>query len=128
MPTLGQQRAMDALKNINALAQQGVSNYGHYRSYVSSLPASILTSGLGQAMAQLLAQSKGGGGASDPHKLLYDHLEGWLCSTRNLFGNEANLIRGIVNGDQQTYVRAQVEALAYLTWLKKFARAYLDKP
>ncbi len=125
MSTLAQQCAAHALGKVKNLEPKGVPHYGHYVSYVSSLPARILTSGLGQAMAQLLAQAKGN---QTPHRMLYDHVQDWLCSKRSIFGNETDLIRGIVNGDQDTYVRAQAEALAYLNWLKKFARAYLRRP
>ena len=34
----------------------------------------------------------------------------------------------LVDADQQRYFRAQAEALAWLTWLKKFANAYLKRP
>jgi len=124
MQTLAQERAAHALAQIKAIEANG--NCGNYVSYVSGLPAGILTNGLGQAMAQLLAKAKGD--LNKPHGLLYSHVQSWLCNKRRLFGNQMDLINGIVESDQNAYVRAQAEALAYLNWLKKFARAYLEKP
>ena len=36
-------------------------------------------------------------------------------------------MEAIVEGNQNQYVRAQMEALAYLEWLKKFSQAFLRK-
>ena len=128
--SLAQLRAADALKRIRAMESE---SYGKYVSYVSALPATILNSGLGQAMAQLLAQARG---SEDAHKVLHDQVQSWLCEERKLFdkltdgraAHQSNLILGIVEGDQKTYLTAQAEALAYLEWLKKFARAFLKRP
>lgn len=131
--SLSQERAKHALLKINTLKTNG--NYGRYVSYVSALPASILTNGLGQAMAQLLAQVDKKKGANDPHYILHHHVENWLCQKRKIFNrtdngrvtHQSNLVQGIVEGDQKMYLLAQAEALAYLEWLKKFARAFLEK-
>ena len=36
-------------------------------------------------------------------------------------------MKAVINHGQGEYVRAQVESLAYLNWLKKFAQAYLTE-
>ncbi len=103
-----------------------------YLSYAEGLPAAILMNGLGQAAATLLSASKGKDG--DPHLVLYKDLEDWLlneCKNSPYYrGNdkEKNLMKAITEGTKMDYQKAQVEALKWLEWLKKFARAYLAEP
>lgn len=121
--TIEQLRAADALAKIQAM---NTRDCGHYVSYVSALPATIVMNGLGQALATLLAQAKGG---QDPHRLLHDHVASWLVrQVPRLGGNEAQVVRGLMNNSEEVYLQAQGEAMAYLQWLKQFARAYLIEP
>lgn len=125
--SMEQRRARHALAHINSLATCGQASYGNYIAYVKALPATILSNGLGQAMATLLAAAKGR--AEDPHKRLYDHVSGWLCGDDPAadvpYPGADDLIKAITTNEEPAYLRAQAEALAYLTWLKKFAAAYL---
>jgi CRISPR-associated protein Cmr5 len=133
--TLEQKRAKHALTQIKPL--QGEKIAGNYLSYVKALPAAILMNGLGQASATELANGKN---ESDPHRLLANHVSGWLLSpeARTRYAaavpEEAKLdaaqrlLGRIVAGDQDAYLWAQTEAIAYVTWLKKFANAFLDPP
>jgi len=118
--SLAQKRAQCALKQINEIIGK---DYDKYVSYVSALPATIIMSGLGQAMAMLKSGKKPG------HEILYGHMRDWICrdwknSPKNCNGD---LVLAITKGSEDDYIRAQVEALEYLEWLKKFAVAYLDK-
>jgi len=125
-PTLDQRRAADALAKIRELQNKGEEYYGHYVSYVSALPATIVMSGLGQALASELAKAKGK--AKDPHRLLYGHIAGWLSQqVSELSGAPDQLIDRLMRAGQDVYVRAQAETMAYLNWLKQFARAYLKE-
>lgn len=103
-------------------------SYGNYVSYAEGLPAAILQNGLGQAMATLLAAAAKGE-KEDPHRLLYNHVAGWL--TRDHadapYPKATELMTAITSGEEDTYLRSQAEALAYLRWLKKFAVAFLKK-
>ena len=123
--SLDLQRAEHALLVIEALKGE---NIRHYVSYVSALPATILQNGLGQALATLLSAAKGK--SDDPHQKLYDQMQGWLCrgDADAPYKEGDNLIKAIVEGDEQTYLHAHAEALAYLVWLKKFAVAFLKEP
>ena len=124
--TLAQRRAAHALKSINAIKD---IEHGNYKSYVSGFPANILMSGLGQAAATLCAGKKEG------HKLLYSHLSDWLCGADEDSpypadkdsSNRKNyiLLENITKYDEDVYLHAQNEAMAYLEWLKKFATAFL---
>lgn len=138
-PPIALERARHALAAINRLeAQPPPGGIGNYVGYVKALPANILRSGLGQAMAMEKAQSKGDAG----HAWLYRHMQEWLvkgwlnspyASARAYATDEdpkedpPALLQAIVEGKQAAYVRAQAEALAYLEWLKKFAVAFLEK-
>lgn len=128
------ERAAHALRTIEQLP----TDVKKYTSYVKALPASILRNGFGQAMATLLAASKGeaamkNGGVNEAHRLLYNHLQAWLCrndsaapypSEEEPAADSTELMSRITQGDEASYVRAQAEALAYLGWLKKFATAF----
>jgi CRISPR-associated protein Cmr5 len=120
--TREQQRAQHALKSVTQV--QAKKFRDEYKSYAESLPANIVINGLGQACAMLLAQA---GGENDAHRLLYDHLQDWLCGAEHaaVYPNDKDLVKAVINHGQREYVRAQFESLAYLNWLKKFAQAYL---
>ncbi len=125
--TREQQRAQHALQCVNQVQTKAKKFRDEYKSYAESLPANIVMNGLGQACAMLLAQAKGKSADQDAHRLLYDHLQDWLCGREHgvVYPNEPDLVKAVINHGQQEYVRAQFESLAYLNWLKKFAQAYL---
>lgn len=127
-PTLDQKRAADALQKIRSLA--ATNKAGHYVSYVSSLPATIVMNGLGQALATLLAKAgRKKDPKRDPHYFLYDHVASWLAAQLpELGGDTDGLIDRLMENGQDVYVHSQAEAMAYLNWLKQFARAYLHEP
>ncbi len=125
--TLEQKRAKHALDKINTLRGKP----GKYVSYVNGLPAAILMNGLGQALATECAAS------DSAHHKLADHVSEWLLSneacTKYLKPVESEgskpaqrLLTRMVAGDQHAYLWAQAEAIAYVTWLKKFANAFLE--
>ena len=115
--TLAQRRAKHALDCVNGIKD---GDYGNYKSYVGGLPANILMSGLGQAVATLRA------GGKPAHRKLYEHLSDWLCSDDEDRPYPAgDLLEHITNHSEDFYLHAQGEAMAYLEWLKKFATAFL---
>lgn len=121
--TLGQKRAAHALEAVKRLEKD--NNYGNFGSYVQRLPATIVMNGLGQAMASELAAARGCKDEDErAHKTLFELVESWLQKC-NAYP-KTDLMIAIVQGNQEDYVRAQAEALAYLDWLKKFSQAYLN--
>lgn len=124
---LEQKRASFALEAVRRAEKSGMLKYG---VLVHRLPAMILTNGLGQSMAFLLANvgSNGGeGGGGDSFRAVYDDLARWLVQERRLFGNRnGDLIELLIESDRDVYFRAQEEVLCLLNWLKKFAAAYLE--
>jgi CRISPR-associated protein Cmr5 len=129
MQTPEQRRAADALR---ALPQRGESDAlrKSYRSYVERLGSSILINGLGQALAteKAAATSKPEKAEERAHHLLYENLARWLCREGGIYPGGMDLLEAIVQNGEAQYLRAQVEALAWLVWHKKFCRAYLPVP
>jgi CRISPR-associated protein Cmr5 len=97
-----------------------------YLTMAKSLPATIIMCGLGQTTATLLSVGKEE--KDNPDRMLYEDLENWLCNNQEGgIYQEKDLIKAIVKNDRNKYIKAQVEALKLLEWLKKFATAYLSK-
>lgn len=91
-----------------------------YVSLVRGAGASIMTMGLGQTLA--FYQAKG----EKHHEQLAKALAAWLLneSPPNEAGaTGARLMKDIMEHDSRWYRRKTSEALAYLTWLKRFAEA-----
>jgi CRISPR-associated protein Cmr5 len=132
--SLAQKRAKHALEQINSLQN---CDYGKYVPYVNALPANIITSGLGQALAMERAGCKLSG-----HKCLFRHMLDWLgkgwehSPYRDEVGQAGAdddekakaLFMAITEQNERDYIRTQAEALEYLEWLKKFAVAFLKDP
>lgn len=116
--TLAQQRAKHALAQIEGMKGSGD---GHLAAHIAGFPAMILMSGFGQACAFYLAKG-------ETMKMAYDALESWLTSAGRPYAGangEQKLMTAITSNNAATYRIAQAEALAYLDWLKKFAKAFL---
>lgn len=120
--TRDQRRAQHALQKVRSVPGELQSDY---QSYAKRLPANIVINGLGQACAMLLAQAKRKPAEKDAHRLLYNHLQEWLCVKQAVYPKQADLVEAVIESSQREYIRAQAEALAYLEWLKKFVQAYL---
>lgn len=120
--TLEQKRADFALRKTRGLSQ---ADAGNYASLVNGFPATILTDGLGQSLATLLAKSSKEKGS----KALFDILREWLCRDDQFapYSKAGDLMEALIRGTQDQYVRAQAEAMALLVWLKKFSCAYLER-
>ncbi|MCW2279328.1 type III-B CRISPR module-associated protein Cmr5 [Heliophilum fasciatum] len=146
-----QQRAGYAWTKINDAAAQKFAD--RYKELVRKFPAYILTNGLGQALAFLVAKGSQtlGDKRSCPneqkaHGALYLHIQEWLCQEGMAYadavagemrdpdgGNrDFRLMERIVRQEQGSlsYRQATMETLALLQWFKRFAEAVLpdDKP
>ena len=124
MKSIEQQRAANALQRVHDLEQHDDRFKGQYRSYVDRLGPMILMNGLGQALATECAAA--GSKSSPPeqaHHAVYTSLEQWLCRKGGVFQQDKKLLQGITESDESCYLHAQMEALAWLEWHKKFCRA-----
>lgn len=123
--SLVQKRARETLKIVNNMKHEigKINRNDTYAQLVAGFAATVLMNGLGQALATLVASGK------EHEKLLYAQLQGWLCGgfDQAPYPKEKDLLEVLMEGDRKSYLRAQVEALAWLEWLKKFATAYLKK-
>lgn len=114
MQTIAQLRAKNAIAWATQQGAAGVDK--DTLTAANSMPAMILMNGLGQTAAFYKNKSK-------QHQALYQLLSDWLQQPGKPYAGK-ELLTGITQGDAQAYRSAQVEALAYLQWVKKFAKAY----
>jgi len=110
--TIAQERAKHALDAVQKWAKKDASAQKELRTYVTAMPAMMLMSGFGQTCAFYKANKK------DNHAEVLKVLESWL--------DKGDLMTFITQSSAHDYQIAQAEALEYLNWLKKFAKAYLE--
>ncbi|MEO5347535.1 MAG: type III-B CRISPR module-associated protein Cmr5 [Magnetococcus sp. YQC-9] len=127
-----QRRAKHALQAIQKFAQESNSagkSKEFYLMAIKSVPMEIRANGMGQAMAMALSQSERGNQADRKaaFKTIYDHFQGWLCDPHepDTPFDRGDLMTRLCEAEQELYLHAQTEALAYAAWLKKFANAFL---
>jgi len=126
--TIAQQRAKHALAIVcggegrvsTAFTKKGPEQQKKLNSYIASLGPMILMNGLGQAAAFYRSNK-------EEHVLVYTALEEWLSEPGRPYAGKSNLMEAITNSDINEYRFAQMEALAYLDWLKKFGKAFLKR-
>ncbi|MGC8656606.1 MAG: type III-B CRISPR module-associated protein Cmr5 [Thermoplasmata archaeon] len=119
--TIEQKRALSALKEIKEISKKDDKTQSSFSSYIKRLPAAIVMNGLGIALAFEKSKEK----KDEGHKLVYKAISNWLTSDEGVYKNSNDLINAIMENDQEKYLLAQVEALAYTQWLKMFSTAYL---
>ncbi len=119
---LEQQRAAFAWQCVQAVQRTDfASEYGQLAREAASL---VQMHGLGQTLAFLAAKAKD---KQNEHQQLALDLSRWVG--KQLTGQEQNDLRGWIaqTASVAEYRRATLEALAFLTWLKRFAEAELVK-
>lgn len=119
MPTTKeQQRSAFALQRINDF---GANVPTDAANFIVGTPTMILTNGIAQAMAFLVAKG-------DTRTLgVFSILKDWLAQEIPALAQNANdrqFLAQFANLEQNDYLRAQQEALALLQWLKRYARAF----
>jgi CRISPR type III-B/RAMP module-associated protein Cmr5 len=87
----------------------------------------LLKSGIGQTLAVLLSKAKGDRASS--HGLLVTHLGSWVgdrCFSDWRDSPELDqLLTRLINSERGEWHRATSEAVAFATWLKRFAEALM---
>ncbi len=124
--TIQQARAKYALEKVNKLTSLTKEQQKKFVSYSSGLPAMIHMNGLGQTMA--FTKSKSSGNKSDEqvsHHALYGIISQWLCSKPQIYEPHKDILEGITQQNMQDYQLAQIETLLLMSWIKKFAKAFL---
>lgn len=120
--TIEQQRACFALAAVERIKDQPLMS--EFKSYANALPVMIHMNGLGQAIAFCKSKSSKSDNKGKAYGELYTLLETWLCKSQQPYANSRDLLQGITQQDMHDYRLAQVEAIALLSWIKKFANAF----
>ncbi len=122
--TLDQQRAKHAWEAIQRVcAWKESTKRKDYAGQAKKLPIRLMTSGLGQALAFILAKADKKE-KPDPCRQLHKDLSDWTLTHRKLPGKHPDsLLKSVCYGDAVFLRRATDEVLAYLEWLNRFAEA-----
>ncbi len=122
--TLDQRRAAHAWNAIQQLkANCKELQRQEYAGEAKKLPIRIMTSGLGQALAFLLAKARDKDKKPNLRRL-HEDLTGWALGHRGLRGRDKqSLMQSVIQGDSDFLRLATDEVLAYLQWLNRFAEA-----
>lgn len=113
-----QERAKKAWDLVSTVQASVIDDYA---SLAKSAPVMILMNGLGQTLAFFISNK-----SKTKYKLLYDHLNQWLSDNVTWSANEDidnSLIERVIHEKSQGYRMATEEALAFLSWVKRFATA-----
>jgi len=114
-----QERAKKAWDLVNTISTSLIERYA---SLAKSAPVMIITNGLGQTLAFFISKAKG----TNEFRLLYNHLNEWLSANVIWTQNEDisdELIERVIHEKSEGYRMATEEALAFLSWIKRFATA-----
>jgi len=111
LQTIEQERAKHALDTVQSWSGKEPKDQKELKSYIVGMPAMILMSGFGQTCAFYKSKGKN-------HEVALQGLQDWLA--------KGDLMAFITQSNAQSYQLVEAETLAYLNWLKKFARAYLE--
>jgi len=125
LKTLEQQRAERAWTCVQEVTSRSQDFKKRYGSLARKVPMLVLTNGLGQSLAFLKA--KGKNDPADEHTVLFRHLSNWVLEQVAPGATTSNrdLLQWVLQNDSTAYRWATTEALAFLTWLKRFAEAEL---
>lgn len=121
--SLEQQEAIYALEKVKDIQEENIS--GEYFRQVKRLPAMVLTNGLGHSLAFLLASAEGKSRDNSGHQALFEDIAGWLHELE-VYPNKGEVLNHMMKGSMSTYIEAQNYVMRILTWLVRFANAYLD--
>lgn len=121
MQTIQQKRAAHALHEVKRiLGTLKEKQAKEFRSYICAMPAMIHMNGLGQAAAFYRSKGK-----DDMHQQAYALLSGWLRTEGRPYAGK-DLLDGITGSDRAQYQLAQAEAQAFMSWVVKFTKAFVQ--
>ncbi|MDQ2805475.1 MAG: type III-B CRISPR module-associated protein Cmr5 [Chloroflexota bacterium] len=119
--TIEMERAQSAWEAVQAVKTRSRPVRSVYGARARDMVAMIMTDGLGQTLAFLLAKSKNK--PTDSHRLLFNDISTWVLNRLSPGAQGGHLLRKIITEDTSFYRRATAETIAYATWLKKFVEA-----
>lgn len=119
--TIDQRRANHAWTTVESARGLDGGEQKKFGIQVKKLPARVVTSGLGQALAFLKAKGYA--------PLLLSRLGDWVLdkrqnpNSRNPVPADDALLTRVIQGDSDFMRRATDEVLAYMLWVGRFAEA-----
>ena len=121
-PTLDQRRAAHAWEAVEDLPRLGDKGAEEFAREAKKLPMRIMASGLGAALAFILAKAKE---KKKSLTKLHDDLTRWVVGQRLSASakHPTSLMESVIQGDVEFLRRATDESLAYLQWLNRFVEA-----
>ena len=127
--TIAQQRAKFALAEIKEL--QGKLNADEkkeFSAYASGLAAMIHSNGLGQTLAFYQAKGNAKDNAkAKSHQAIYQLLSKWLTQETQIYQGKKDALEAMTESSMADYQLAQAETLELISWVKKFAKAFLTE-
>jgi CRISPR-associated protein Cmr5 len=131
--TTEQKRAERALKCVRNVKDDKDIKASEYVTLAKRAPANIQTNGLGQTLAFWRSKRKDKQGNIKPEGVIYEHVSSWVCKQMNWQHSpndrdknlDKHLLVHLTQCSTGDYRRATVEAMAFLSWLKRFAEAEL---
>lgn len=123
MENIQQERAKFAIEQLEKISSNQVIDKDT-ATFIVGTPNMILSNGIGQTMAFLLAKN-------DKEKKVYRILKNWICKKYANLGftdkSDMDFIKTFCTLKQDKYLEIQRECLRLCEWLKRYARAFQEE-
>lgn len=123
MENMQQERAKFAIEQLEKISINQVIDKDT-ATFIVGMPNMILSNGIGQTMAFLLAKN-------DKEKKVYKILKNWICKKYANLGftdkSDMDFIKTFCTLKQDKYLEIQRECLRLCEWLKRYARAFQEE-
>ena len=123
MENIQQERAKFAIEQLEKISSNQVIDKDT-ATFIVGTPNMILSNGIGQTMALLLAKT-------DKEKKVYRILKNWICKKYANLGftdkSDMDFIKTFCTLKQDKYLEIQRECLRLCEWLKRYARAFQEE-
>ena len=123
MENIQQERAKFAIEQLEKISSNQVIDKDT-ATFIVGMPNMILSNGIGQTLAFLLAKT-------DKEKKVYRILKNWICKKYANLGftdkSDMDFIKTFCNLKQDKYLEIQRECLRLCEWLKRYARAFQEE-
>ena len=123
MENIQRERAKFAIEQLEKISSNQVIDKD-IATFIVGMPNMILSNGIGQTMAFLLAKT-------DKEKKVYRILKNWICKKYANLGftdkSDMDFIKTFCTLKQDKYLEIQRECLRLCEWLKRYARAFQEE-
>lgn len=123
MENIQQERAKFAIEQLEKISSNQVIDKDT-ATFIVGMPNMILSNGIGQTLAFLLAKT-------DKEKKVYRILKNWICKKYANLGftdkSDMDFIKTFCTLKQDKYLEIQRECLRLCEWLKRYARAFQEE-